>query len=92
MNESMVYGSSKFEPRNSLGATIPAGHHIDKSQLPLFQHDHSQIVSHFEGNRAYWWLRDVVSASSFAYVGNHGICHHNGASASYGVRPVFAIY
>ena len=92
MNESMVYGSSKFEPRNSLGATIPAGHHIDKSQLPLFQHDHSQIVSHFEGNRAAWWLRDVVSASSFAFVNNRGFCANSSASTSLGVRPVFAIY
>lgn len=86
MNEQMVYGCSFFTPHNSLGATIPNTHTIDKSQLPLFRHDHSRIT-----NRATWWLRDVVSATSFALVGNHGLCNTYGASNSLGVRPAFAI-
>lgn len=86
MNEQMVYGCSFFTPHNSLGATIPNTHTIDKSQLPLFRHDHSRIT-----NRAAWWLRDVVSASNFASVYSHGYCNNSNAGNSFGVRPAFAI-
>ena len=85
MNESMVYGHREFTPAND-GTTIPYNYTIDKSQLALFQ-----IAPKFITNRATWWLRDIVSAAHFALVYNNGFTHYTGASASYGVRPVFAI-
>ncbi len=87
MNEAMVYGSAFFTPHNSLGATIPNTHTIDHSQLPLFALNHKHIC-----NRADWWLRDVVSATHFAFVDLDGNCDSHGASNAYiGVRPAFGI-
>lgn len=86
MNENMVYGSAIFRPQNSLGSTIPNSYTVEKSQLPLFQHEPSRIC-----NRATWWLRDVVSASGFAYVSDNGTANYNYASYSIGVRPAFCI-
>ena len=85
MNEEMVYGSAIFEGAND-GTTIPYKYTIDKSQLPLFVYRHDLI-----GNRAYWWLRSVVSATNFADVGDTGYARYNGAGDAYGVRPAFAI-
>ena len=86
MNEKMVYGCEIFSNQTS-GTNIPAKYTIDNAQIPLFALDHSRIC-----NRAYWWLRDVVSGSYFAYVGGGGDACSYGASASWvGVRPAFAI-
>lgn len=85
MNECMVYGSNIFHNVEVNGA-IPTNYTIDKSQLELFRLDPSKIC-----NRAHWWLRDVVSASYFARVSNHGGAGINDASDSYGVRPAFGI-
>lgn len=86
MNENMVYGCNIFTPHSD-GSTIPNLYTIDKSQLPLFALDPSKIT-----NRAYWWLRGVVSGSNFALVGNHGYSNYHGASDTWvGVRPAFAI-
>jgi hypothetical protein len=85
MNEPMVYGSYIFTGANS-GTNIPMLYTIDKSQLPLFAHRPDLI-----GNRSHWWLRDVVSAASFAHVSYSGTCDYNLASTSYGVRPAFGI-
>ena len=38
-------------------------------------------------NRAWWWLRDVVSSANFAIVGGTGYAGTGGASVSNGVRP-----
>jgi hypothetical protein len=38
-----------------------------------------------------WWLRSVVSATGFAFVGNIGGAGCNIASNAFGVRPAFAI-
>ena len=84
MNEHMVYGKH-FEPTSD-GTNVPAIYTIDNAQLPLFALDHSKIC-----NRAGWWLRDVVSAASFADVYNTGHCASYGASGAYGVRPAFGI-
>jgi len=86
MTENMVYGSAIFRPQNSLGSTIPNSYTVEKSQLPLFQHEPSRIC-----NRATWWLRDVVSASYFALVYYNGSADYNSASYSRGVRPAFCI-
>ena len=85
MNEQMVYGTGIFSPV-STGSAVPANYRVEKSQLPLFQHDPSRIC-----NRATWWLRDVITASSFALVGGAGNASCNGASYSYGARPAFCI-
>lgn len=85
MCEQMVYGSGIFSPVSD-GSNVPANYRVEKSQLPLFQHEPSRIC-----NRATWWLRDVITASNFAYVDNVGSATYVNASNSYGVRPAFCI-
>lgn len=85
MCEQMVYGSGIFSPVSD-GSNVPANYRVEKSQLPLFQHEPSRIC-----NRATWWLRDVITASVFAYVNGNGNANYGNASNSYGVRPAFCI-
>lgn len=85
MCEQMVYGSGIFSPLSD-GSNVPANYRVEKSQLPLFQHEPSRIC-----NRAIWWLRDVITASYFARVDNSGDADYHGASNSSGVRPAFCI-
>lgn len=85
MCEHMVYGNGVFSPVSD-GSTIPNNYRVEKSQLPLFQHEPSRIC-----NRASWWLRDVISASLFAHVYTGGTADCSYASHSYGVRPAFCI-
>ena len=84
MCEQMVYGSGIFSPVSD-GSNVPANYRVEKSQLPLFQHEPSRIC-----NRNNWWLRDVITASYFALVGG-GLADYYGASNSIGVRPAFCI-
>lgn len=85
MCEHMVHGNGVFSPVSD-GTTVPDNYRVEKSQLPLFQHEPSRIC-----NRAMWWLRDVISAAEFAGVtgGGNASCH--GADISGGVRPAFCI-
>lgn len=85
MCEQMVYGSGIFSPVSD-GSNVPANYRVEKSQLPLFQHEPSRIC-----NRTTWWLRDVITASSFARVGSYGGAGYDNASNSYAVRPAFCI-
>lgn len=85
MCEHMVYGNGVFSPVSD-GSTIPNNYRVEKSQLPLFQHEPSRIC-----NRASWWLRDVISASFFAIVYGDGRASCTNASPSVGVRPAFCI-
>lgn len=85
MCEQMVYGSGIFSPVSD-GSNVPANYRVEKSQLPLFQHEPSRIC-----NRATWWLRDVITASGFANVGDNGNAYYGDASHSRGVRPVFLL-
>ena len=85
MCEQMVYGSGIFSPVSD-GSNVPANYRVEKSQLPLFQHEPSRIC-----NRATWWLRDVITASHFAFVGDYGLATCDNASFSLGVRPAFCI-
>lgn len=85
MCEQMVYGSGIFSPVSD-GSNVPANYRVEKSQLPLFQHEPSRIC-----NRNNWWLRDVITASYFARVHNHGRATCGDASDSLGVRPAFCI-
>lgn len=85
MCEQMVYGSGIFSPVSN-GSNAPADYHVEKSQLPLFQHEPSRIC-----NRVAWWLRDVITASSFAYVTGGGDANYDHAANPRGVRPYFCI-
>lgn len=85
MCEEMVYGGGIFRPTSD-GSNVPANYRVEKSQLPLFAHEPSRIT-----NRAAWWLRDVVTAASFAIVSHRGGAYYNTASGSNGVRPAFCI-
>lgn len=85
MCEQMVYGSGIFSPVSD-GSNVPTNYRVEKSQLPLFQHEPSRIC-----NRATWWLRDVITASNFADVGDGGDAYYGDASNSIGVRPAFCI-
>lgn len=85
MCEQMVYGSGIFSPVSD-GSNVPVNYRVEKSQLPLFQHEPSRIC-----NRATWWLRDVITASSFASVDGNGGASCDDASNSLGVRPAFCI-
>lgn len=86
MCEQMVYGNGILSPVSN-GSDVPNNYRVDKSQLPLFQHEPSRI-SNYES----WWLRDVISASGFADVYLTGAADYSNASNSYGVRPAFCIY
>ena len=85
MCEQMVYGSGIFSPVSN-GRNVPSNYRVEKSQLPLFQHEPSRIC-----NRTAWWLRDVITASNFAGVGFDGPADCNVASSFRGVLPYFCI-
>lgn len=85
MCEQMVYGSGIFSPVSD-GSNVPTNYRVEKSQLPLFQHEPSRIC-----NRNNWWLRDVITASNFARVYGNGYASCFAASHSFGVRPAFCI-
>lgn len=86
MCEQMVYGSGIFLPVSD-GSFVPDNYRVEKSQLPLFQHEQSRIFNH-----EIWWLRDVISSSDFALIGSFGNADRYGASDSRGVRPYFCLY
>ena len=87
MNECMVY------VHNAWGAKPGYETGADKSQLSLFRHKPDLIVAKNDGGSRYWyWLRDVASAASFAYVDISGNAGYDNASNSGGVRPAFLIY
>lgn len=89
MSEQMVYGGPIFMPMD-IGSNDPYStrhnYRVEKSQLPLFALNHSLI-----GIRAAYWLRDVVSAATFADVSYSGRANYSNASISNGVRPAFCI-
>ena len=86
-NEPMMYGSYINTPAGD-GTIIPYRNTIDKSQLALFQVCPRFIVDRSSNQ----WLRDVVSADSFAVVHSNSVADIGASSANYAsVRPVFAI-
>lgn len=88
MDENMVYGGRQFSPIPD--GTDPSStcrnYTIDKSQLPLFH-----LAPWLICNRSWYWLRDVVSAASFARVAGIGTTDCNLASNAGGVRPVVGL-
>lgn len=85
MNEQNVYGGEIFGVGNN-GSPAPYLYTVDKSQFPLFAHDPSMI-----SNRQGFWLRDVVSTTSFAVVNADGRAGQANSSFAVGVRPAFSI-
>ena len=91
MNEIMVYGSNIFHNIQN-GANLAYNYTMDKQQLSLFRLKPALTVARNDAGERYWyWLRDVVSASSFAVVSGHGFAGYSGASSAGGVRPAFLI-
>lgn len=92
MSEIMVYGSNIFH-NVKCGTALPNLYTVNKTQLALFRLDPSYIICKnvAQTDRSSWWLRDVVSAATFAYVNAYGLANSYGASASIGVRPAFGI-
>ena len=86
MNEAMVYGCSVFGDTDLGGSGGGFNIGVGKSQLPLFSLNPKLI-----NTRQSFWLRDVVSAANFAYVGSYGDAHCGNASLTPGVRPAFSI-
>lgn len=85
MTEHMVYGNGVFSPVSD-GSSVPNNYRIEKSQLPLFTFRPDLIT-----NRQWYWLRDVISSSDFAYVSGDGNADSGAASGVVGVRPYFLI-
>lgn len=85
MTESMVYGAPHFAPACD-GSLVPLNYTIGYKQFNLFRH-RPDLISNLQN----YWLRDVVSATYFALVGNGGLCGFNNASAANGVRPAFGL-
>lgn len=90
-NERMVYGTEILAAPSS-GSAYSSGYTFSKTQLALFMIAPKFIISRDkDGEREYWWLRDVVTSSFFAFVTHVGYASCYSALASRGVRPVFAI-
>ena len=85
MTEQNVYGCKIFG-NVSNGTALPNNYTVDKSQYPLFAFRPDMI-----SNRAWFWLRDVVSAAGFARVSYDGRADCGNASDAIGVRPAFSI-
>ena len=91
MNEIMVYGSNIFHNIQN-GANLAYNYTMDKQQLSLFRLKPALTVARNDAGERYWyWLRDVVSASNFAGVGSYGTATDGSASSAGGVRPAFLI-
>mgnify|MGYP006964805359 CR=1 FL=1 len=85
MTELNVYGSKVFGVCNT-GSAVPILYTVDKSQYPLFAF-RPDLIS----NRVSFWLRDVSSSSTFAYISNNGRAAYLNASETGGVRPAFSV-
>ena len=83
MNEVMVYGTGAWGV-----SIIGNGYNVASSngRLPLFSFRQDLV-----NTRQSYWLRDVVSATSFAIVFSTGYTLATNASTSFGVRPAFSI-
>lgn len=91
MNEIMVYGSNIFHNIQN-GANLAYNYTMDKQQLSLFRLKPALTVARNDAGERYWyWLRDVVSASFFASVSYYGDANYHYASNAGGVRPAFLI-
>lgn len=87
MNEAMVCGSYILENSSSENYTI------DTSQISLFKFRHDLIIALNDSDSRYpYWLRDLISPTTYAYVETDGRILHVNETRLYGVRPAFLIY
>ncbi len=70
---------------------VPGTWEMSDRQIPWMKDRRNRIAVMKGEEYANWWLRDVVSATNFAYVNNHGLANNAGASNARGVRPAFTI-
>ncbi len=83
MNELMVYGSYIRTAAQSGGTYL---YTTEKDQLALFRLNPAMVNLRYD-----YWLRNVVSATYFAFVHGFGNAYTYNASTSGGVRPAFAV-
>ena len=86
MTEVMVYGTYHYAVMNP-GSYLPAKYTTARQQFAIFALNPYYA---FIG-RTWYWLRDVVSATSFAICGSVGAVTYYSALSSAGVRPYFCI-
>lgn len=92
MTEQNLYGNQIMGALPAGGTVTPwdaNGNHnylVDKTQFPLFAF-RPDLIS----NLQWFWLRTVVSASTFAHVDGTGRVNCLSAGVSDGVRPAFSI-
>lgn len=85
-DEPMVYGTT-LNGNNKNSAWYNVGD--DTMQLPLFRLNPEESNNHKD---VAFWLRDIHSASEFAYAGADGAANYHGASSPlHGVRAFFLI-
>lgn len=87
MSERNVYGQTIMSSECANGSDNPGWYTYDRTQFPLF----ALAPEFIQKQRSTYWLRDVVSASSFAHVSTDGISDWYNAGYSCGVRPAFSI-
>ena len=85
MTEQNCYSGKVFGAGND-GSSVPALYTVDKSQYPLFAFRPDMITNH-----NWFWLRDVVSDTTFAYAETSGYANYYYANFNAGVRPAFSI-
>ena len=85
MSEQMAFGGTFIEPTSD-GSTVPAKYTIACKQLNLFRHRPDLI-----NNRMTYWLRNVVSSTTFAVASSSGEANAMVASTTLNVRPYFCI-
>lgn len=93
LSEVQVYGTQVW-------SSSPYNVGYDTGQLPLFAFDKTAKLAGEGGgvqdkgagnSYNYWWLRDLVSADSFARVYATGRAFHDNALSGTGLRPFFLI-
>ena len=87
MNECQLYGHYVYRSDFYNNMEDSSRYEIGVKQFNLFRH-RPDLVSLGQ----YYWLRDVVSAASFADVSGNGLASYNSASNVSGVRPAALIY
>lgn len=94
MNENMICGSKMVSSMSNGSVSSFNGETIDKNQLALFKfrQDLSSTTELNGTERESFWLRDIISSTTFSSVHKFGYINLNaGYTTSLGVRPVFGI-
>jgi len=70
---------------------VPDTWEMSDRQIPWMKDRRNRIAAMKGKEYVYWWLRDPVSAATFAYVYDNGLAYGINASYALGVRPAFTI-